>query len=228
MPNHHLNTSTRRGGVHSLIILILVATAASLPFCTARPSFGKTTHVVRDLLPEIPNDYDYLRPAPSHYILPTLRIGLAQPNFHLLEETLYSISDPSLPSYGAYLSHDQIEAFVRPSKESTVAVKTWLLEHGFSEESWKANSAGDWWTLENVPVGKAEKMMNCKFAVFKHRQSGLTTVRTLEYGIPLYLGESQGPLLSRTPRSVFLKFLHSVSTQTSTSMSFNLRRCSPQ
>ncbi len=78
---------------------------------------------------------------------------------------------------------------MRPLEESTISVQSWLLGHGFIEGSWKINSAGDWWTLENVPVGIAEKMMNCQFGVFKHKESGLTTVRTLEYGIPVHLGE---------------------------------------
>jgi len=63
-------------------------------------------------------------PSPDHPI--SLRIGLPQQNFRVLEEHLYEVSDPNHKRYGQHLSKEEVEALVAPRKDSLDAVDEWL------------------------------------------------------------------------------------------------------
>jgi len=97
-------------------------------------------------------------PAPPDHNL-QLRIGLPQPNFSILEEHLYRVSDPYHTQYGQHLSKEQVEDLVAPSAESVHLVCEWLASHGFVEGDIIRSPARDWATI-NVSVGLAEKMLN--------------------------------------------------------------------
>ena len=107
------------------------------------------------------------RPHPDHNIV--LRIGLPQPNFHVLEKNLYEVSDPAHERYGQHLSKSEVEALVAPHPESLDLVNEWLSTFGVNEDSLLRSPARDWVTLK-VPVSLAEKMLdtvNFKFNSFK-------------------------------------------------------------
>ena len=97
------------------------------------------------------------QPSPDHYI--TLRIGLPQPNFHVLEKNLYEVSDPDHERYGQHLSKSEVEALVAPHPESLHLVNEWLGTFGVDEDSLVRSPAKDWVTLK-VPVSLAEKMLD--------------------------------------------------------------------
>jgi len=97
------------------------------------------------------------RPAPDHSIV--LRIGLPQPNFHILEKHLYEVSDPNHERYGQHLSKAEVEALVAPHQESVESVDKWLGTFGITEDSLVRSPARDWVTLR-VPVSLAEKMLD--------------------------------------------------------------------
>ena len=97
------------------------------------------------------------RPTPDHNIV--LRIGLPQPNFHVLEKNLYEVSDPDHERYGQHLSKEEVEALVAPHPESIEVVNEWLGTFGVNEDSLVRSPARDWVTLK-VPVGLAEKMLD--------------------------------------------------------------------
>jgi tripeptidyl-peptidase-1 len=97
------------------------------------------------------------RPNPDHNIV--LRIGLPQPNFHVLEKNLYEVSDPSHERYGQHLSKEEVEALVAPHPESIELVNEWLSTFGVNEDSLVRSPAKDWVTLK-VPVSLAEKMLD--------------------------------------------------------------------
>lgn len=88
-----------------------------------------------------------------------LRIGLPQPNIHVLEQHLYEISDPDHERYGQHLSKEEVEALVSPHDESLQSVEAWLASFGFEDKDIKRSSAKDWVTVR-VPVGIAEKMLD--------------------------------------------------------------------
>jgi tripeptidyl-peptidase-1 len=97
------------------------------------------------------------RPPPDHNI--NLRIGLPQPNFHILEKNLYEVSDPDHERYGQHLSKSEVEALVAPHPESLDLVNEWLSTFGLNEDSLVRSPASDWVTLK-VPVSLAEKMLD--------------------------------------------------------------------
>ncbi|KAF5388188.1 hypothetical protein D9615_000691 [Tricholomella constricta] len=124
-------------------------------------------------------------PPADHTI--TLRIGLPQPNFHILEKHLYEVSDPYHDRYGAHLSKEETEGLVAPNPESIHAVNKWLESHGIMESDLVRSPAKDWVTL-TIPVNLAEKMLDTTYSVWKHK-SGDQLVRTTSYSLPEHLHE---------------------------------------
>ncbi|KAF9006659.1 tripeptidyl peptidase A [Cyathus striatus] len=120
-------------------------------------------------------------PAPDHNIV--LRIGLPQPNFHVLEQHLYEVSDPDHERYGQHLSKEQVEELVAPHPDSVTAVHEWLASHGIKEDHVTHSAAKDWVTVK-VPVSLVEKMLDTKYHVWKHGSSGDYMVRTTSYSLP--------------------------------------------
>ena len=142
------------------------------------------------------------RPPPDHNLI--LRIGLPQPNFHLLEKSLYEVSDPDHKRYGQHLSKSEVEALVAPHPESIDLVNEWLSTFGVTEDSLVRSPARDWVTLK-IPVSLAEKMLDTvgflkiwlpvlalnhlfqTYHVWKHTESGDYLVRTTSYSLPSHL-----------------------------------------
>ncbi|TFK43816.1 peptidase S8/S53 domain-containing protein [Crucibulum laeve] len=112
-----------------------------------------------------------------------LRIGLPQPNFHVLEQHLYEVSDPDHERYGDHLSKEEVEELVAPHQESIDAVDAWLSSHGIAESDVTRSPAKDWVTLK-IPVSLVEKMLDTKYHVWKHTSSDDYLVRTTSYSLP--------------------------------------------
>ncbi|KAG5340417.1 hypothetical protein C0989_001657 [Termitomyces sp. Mn162] len=124
-------------------------------------------------------------PPADHKII--LRIGLPQPNFHVLEKHLYEVSDPDHERYGDYLSKEETETLVAPHQSSIDAVDDWLGSYGIEETDLVRSSARDWVTI-TVPISLAEEMLGTKYNVWKHT-SGDQMVRTTSYSLPENLHE---------------------------------------
>jgi tripeptidyl-peptidase-1 len=122
----------------------------------AAPSKG-CDHKVKESI-QHPRGWVKQGSAPSDLVL-ELRIGLPQPNFHVLESHLYEISDPDHARYGAHLSKEEVESLVAPNVESIDLVNEWLGSHGFNESDLIRSPAKDWITIK-VPVQVAEKMLD--------------------------------------------------------------------
>jgi len=112
-----------------------------------------------------------------------LRIGLPQPNFHVLEQHLYEVSDPDHERYGQHLSKEEVEGLVAPHDESLDLVNEWIAGFGIVEDELVRSPAKDWITLK-VPVSLAEKMLDTKYHVWQHKPSGDYLVRTTSYSLP--------------------------------------------
>ncbi|KAF8969344.1 subtilisin-like protein [Flammula alnicola] len=124
------------------------------------------------------------QPAPDHKIV--LKIALPQPNFSELERHLYEVSDPDHERYGQHLSKEEVEELVAPHPESLDSVNEWLSSFGFTDDDLVRSAAKDWVTLK-VPVSLAEKMLDTKYHVWKHTESGDYLVRTTTYSLPTNL-----------------------------------------
>ncbi|KAG6828490.1 hypothetical protein H0H92_007805 [Tricholoma furcatifolium] len=124
-------------------------------------------------------------PPADHRIV--LRIGLPQPDFHILEKHLYEVSDPFHERYGAHLSKEETEALVTPHQDSIDAVNEWLALHGIQEDDLVRSPAKDWVTI-TIPVSLAETLLNTltkrqKYSVWEHT-SGDQLIRTTSYSVP--------------------------------------------
>lgn len=96
--------------------------------------------------------------APADHLI-SLRIGLHQRKFDLLEKHLYEISDPTHSRYGEHLSKEEVEELVAPHPNSLSAVDEWLSEFNLMEDDITRSPAKDWVVL-TIPVSLAEKMLN--------------------------------------------------------------------
>ncbi|KAK0230450.1 tripeptidyl peptidase A [Armillaria fumosa] len=123
-------------------------------------------------------------PLSNHIV--ELRVGLRQSDFDALERHLYEVSDPSHSRYGDYLSKGEVEDLVAPRPESLAAVDAWLLSYGLSENDYVHSPAKDWLTVK-IPVSLAEKMLDTKYHVWRHVDSGEYIVRTTSYSLPSHL-----------------------------------------
>ncbi|KDR84041.1 hypothetical protein GALMADRAFT_693836 [Galerina marginata CBS 339.88] len=121
------------------------------------------------------------KPPPDHLI--SLRIGLPQHNFHVLEQHLYEVSDPDHERYGQHLSKEDVEALVSPHPESLDTVNDWLAGFDLKEKDLIRSPAKDWITI-TIPVSMAEKMLDTTYHVWEHTDSGDRLVRTTSYSLP--------------------------------------------
>ncbi|KAG6891683.1 hypothetical protein C0992_010086 [Termitomyces sp. T32_za158] len=152
---------------------------ALIPFAITSP-----TKLKERIIPPRGWNKDNAPPA-DHKI--ALRIGLPQPNFHVLRTHLYEVSDPYHPRYGSYLSKEEVDALVAPHQASIDAVNDWLGSHGIQDSDVNRSPAGDWVTIM-LPVHLVEKMLDTKYHVWKH-DNGNTIVRTTSYSLPEHLHE---------------------------------------
>ncbi|KAF9049212.1 family S53 protease [Hymenopellis radicata] len=111
-----------------------------------------------------------------------LHIVLAAQNMDGLQSVLMSISTPGSPSYGKYLSLDQVKEYTSPTDESVTAVKAWLAEHNVTNVA-VTGAYQDRLSI-SVPAGIANNLFYSEFRNFVDLDSGERIIRTQEYSIP--------------------------------------------
>ncbi|KAJ3761594.1 tripeptidyl peptidase A [Lentinula raphanica] len=169
--------------MRSLLPCAVILTAASFVFAAPSPRTSGPYKVKESVFP--PQDWKIHSPSPPKHNI-ELKIGLPQPNFHVLEKHLYEVSDPSHPRYGQHLSKAEVEAIVAPHPESLELVTDWLASHGLGEEDITRSPAKDWMTI-TVPVREAEKILDTTYHVWKHTTTGESIIRTTSYSLPIHL-----------------------------------------
>ncbi|TFY52231.1 hypothetical protein EVJ58_g10131 [Rhodofomes roseus] len=127
-----------------------------------------------------PSGYTLTRSAAPDTVL-TLRLALKQSNYDGLVNALYEVSTPSSANYGVYLSRQEVEAYMAPTAETTSAVNSWQNENGL--KGTVLPGPGNWISVQ-MPVSKANEILDADFSVFTHTASGKQAVRTLKYSIP--------------------------------------------
>lgn len=142
----------RMGGLASLAALLL---SCSLPALSA-----SVDHLAPQVKESIAHPRGWIQGAraPADHVL-ELRIALPQPNFHVLEQHLYEVSDPDHARYGQHLAKLEVDALVAPHPENLRVVDRWLAEHGLNAEDIERSSALDWVKVR-VPVSLAEEMLH--------------------------------------------------------------------
>jgi len=124
---------------------------------TRRTIALSTTYLVKESI-EVPEGWVKVGRATAGHTL-NLHLGLPQPNFGLLEQHLYEISDPYHERYGNHLSKEEVEGLVSPHQTSLDSVDQWLASYGLGESNYTRSPAKDWITV-TVPIALAETMLN--------------------------------------------------------------------
>jgi len=129
------------GNLWKVVCLLALCTVSTL----ASPAQSSRCSVKESVHP--PLGWVKKQPAPVDYVM-DLRIALPRPNFHVLEQHLYEVSDPDHPRYGQHLSKGEVEKIVAPHPESVDQVDAWLAPHGLSSDALARSPAGDWVTIK--------------------------------------------------------------------------------
>ncbi|KAI0823318.1 family S53 protease-like protein [Trametes gibbosa] len=109
-----------------------------------------------------------------------LRVALKQSNPQGLVDKLYDVSTPGSVNYRKFLSKAEVENYTSPSVESLAAVTAWLDRNDVKTVP---GATGQWLNIE-VPVAKANTMLDAEFSTFQHADMGITAIRTLTYSVP--------------------------------------------
>ncbi|KAF8919231.1 family S53 protease-like protein [Mucidula mucida] len=136
---------------------------------------------VHDRLEVVPTGFAAAEMARSETLL-HLRIALTARNITGLETVLMSVSAPGSPSYGKYLSLDQVKEYTSPSVESVTVVKAWLAEHNVTNVA--VTGAYNDLLSFSVPAGTANSLFSSSFQNYVDLDSGERIIRTQQYSIP--------------------------------------------
>lgn len=98
--------------------------------------------------------------------------------------TLEAVSDPRSPSYGRYLSRDEVRAAVAPTDAAVEAVTRWV--GGGAADDVTVHAHGDMVTAV-TDVARAEKLLQAPFFVHRHDASGRVASRCESYTVPAEL-----------------------------------------
>ncbi|KAF9021533.1 tripeptidyl peptidase A [Hymenopellis radicata] len=154
---------------------MLLFYAGFLPWVLAAPSTTSFVHELKESFNAPAGWHPLGLPSPEHNI--ELQIGLHQPNFHVLEQHLYEVSDPT--------TYAQVDELVAPHDEALALVNEWLGAYGVDDSSIVRSSARDWIRV-TLPVKMVEEMLDTTYQVWKH-VDGTHLVRTTSYSLPDYL-----------------------------------------
>lgn len=117
------------------------------------------------------------------HILKPLLFAIKQSNLDVIEKTLLEVSDPDSPSYGQYLSLEQV-GYIIHNSEALQAVKSYLVAHGVHESQIEVTANGEFATVR-VPVSIAEALLDAKFYVFANAAApDVQVLRTDAFTVP--------------------------------------------
>ncbi|KAF2800034.1 subtilisin-like protein [Melanomma pulvis-pyrius CBS 109.77] len=162
---------------------LLPVFATFIAVSSALPAASQQSHVVHEKRDRAPAKWTKRsRMDPSH-VLP-VRVGLAQRNLDRGMEFLDSVSNPSSKDYGKHWSIEEVRKTFAPSDETRESVLQWLSQHGISS----VRDEGALHTLAfDLPVADAEKLLNTKYYVYEHDESGDAHVACDSYSVPEHI-----------------------------------------
>ncbi|KAH8983896.1 subtilisin-like protein [Lactarius hatsudake] len=116
-----------------------------------------------------------------------LYVALKAHRENALIDTLYQVSDPNHPRYGAYLSKEQIAELVSPPPATLEFVNSWLEYHGVPSSSVSMTHGGTTLTLSGVSIIQANALLGASYQLYRHVETNETVVRTVGYALPAAL-----------------------------------------
>jgi tripeptidyl-peptidase-1 len=96
-----------------------------------------------------------------------------------------SVSDPYHSRYGQHLSHEEVNALVKPKDEALELVHEWLLSNGVNKFDYSPSK--DWINIR-ISVEEAENLLAAEYSVYAH-EDGTELARTTKWSLPSHLHE---------------------------------------
>ncbi|KAH8980544.1 subtilisin-like protein [Lactarius akahatsu] len=117
-----------------------------------------------------------------------LHVALKPHHENALVDTLYKVSDPRSPKYGAHLSKEQVAQLVAPHPDTLDLINTWLRHHTVPSSSISTTHGGSWLKLTGIPVSQANELLGASYQVYRRIGTNDSTIlRTVGYGLPSVL-----------------------------------------
>ncbi|KAF8260499.1 subtilisin-like protein [Lactarius quietus] len=117
-----------------------------------------------------------------------LQIALKPENENALVDTLYEVSTPRHPKYGAYKSKEEVAELVAPHPDTLELVYSWLAHHGVQPSSISITHGGGWLTVSDVPVSKADEILGATYRLYRYAGTNdRAIIRTVSYSLPKVL-----------------------------------------
>ncbi|KAI9442714.1 subtilisin-like protein [Lactarius indigo] len=134
----------------------------------------------------VPDDWQTMGHPPSGTTI-NLYIALKSHHQNALKDTLYQVSEPTHPRYGAHLTNEQLAKLIAPHPETLELVSSWLVHQGIPTSSISMTHGGDTITLKDIPIMQANALLNASYQLYRHVEHGGTIVRTVGYALPVGL-----------------------------------------
>ena len=86
------------------------------------------------------------------------------------------------------MSKEGVAELVAPHPSTLKLVRSWLAHHGVQSSSISTTHGGNWLTLTDVPVFKANKLLGASFRLYRYAGTNDTAIlRTVNYSLPTVL-----------------------------------------
>lgn len=108
-----------------------------------------------------------------------LRIHLRNRNVQSFQEKVLNLSTPGHPTYGQHMDRETVNNYLAPLPESFQLVQEWL-EY---KDALNVTVNNDWVILDTT-IGEVEKLLDTKYHVYEHNETGQLVLRTLAYKLP--------------------------------------------
>ncbi|KAH9060151.1 subtilisin-like protein [Lactarius vividus] len=170
---------------HQLSILSILAT---VPFASSVMPLPPPWHDIRvkHTWNAIPPNWEALGHPPAGTTI-DLHVALKPHHENALVDALYSVSDPTSPKYGAYLSKEQVAQLVAPHPDTLGLINSWLGHHAVPSSS-ISTTHGSWLKLTGIPVSQANELLGASYQVYRRIGTNDTTIlRTVGYALPSVL-----------------------------------------
>ncbi|KAH8986035.1 subtilisin-like protein [Lactarius hatsudake] len=135
----------------------------------------------------VPQNWEALGHPPAGTTI-DLHIALKPHHENALVDTLYKVSDPRSPKYGAHLSKEQVAQLVAPRPDTLGLINSWLGHHSVPSSSITTTHGGSWLKLTGIPVSQANELLGASYQVYRRiGTNGSSILRTVGYGLPSVL-----------------------------------------
>ncbi|KAH9055021.1 subtilisin-like protein [Lactarius vividus] len=166
---------------HWLSVLSFLTVTPLADFATPLAPWGNMR--VKHTWSAVPANWETLG-CPSAGTTIDLNIALNPHQENALVDTLFEVSDPKHPRYGAHLSKEQVAELVRPHPDTLELVTSWLVHHGVRPSHISTTHGGAWLTVSNVLVSQANQMLGASYQLYRHAVVNDTIIRTVSYALP--------------------------------------------